>query len=171
MKFLIRNSLRILPVVIVLTFLFTFGACENNNQEEEPPVFEAHYTFSDTLILAYVNKYRDSISAQRLLQNDILWVVANEHTQNMLSGKVSIGHDGFDSRATYIQKWMEPQGWGHVGENVAYLKIKDLNKVVGYWLTSATHKANLDGSFEYAGVSCLYDSLNEYCFITLILYE
>lgn len=171
MKSLIRNSLRCLPAAIVVTFLISLGACENNNQVEEPPVFDAHYTFSDTLILAYVNKYRDSISAQRLLQNDILWVVANEHSKNMLSGKVSIGHDGFDSRASYIQKWMKPQGWGHVGENVAYMKMKDLNKVVGYWLTSATHKANLEGSFEYAGVCCLPDSLNEYCFITLILYE
>lgn len=167
-----RRVISLFIAFLILPSFFFFEGCEDNETpKEEPPVFEAHFTFYDTLALAYVNKYRDSIGAQRLLQHEALWVVANEHSVDMKNGKVTIGHDGFDERVTYLQKWMTPTGFGHVGENVAYIKISNINKLVSYWLSSSTHKANLDGSYEYAGLSCVPDSLNDYCFITMMLYE
>ena len=139
--------------------------------KEEPPVFEAHYTHFDSVAIEYVNEYRDSIDKVRFIQHETLWVVANEHSTDMQSGKVGIGHDGFDARAEYLQKWMVPQGWGHVGENVAYIKLSTMDKLISYWLSSPTHKANLEGDFIYADLSCVPDSINEYCYITLMLYE
>lgn len=171
MKYIPKRLIHALIAVIILFYVPAYYACENDDPEEKPPVFEAHFTYNDSLILSYVNEYRSTLEKEQLVQNDVLWVVANEHSMNMLNGKVSVGHDGFDSRAEYVQKWMEPKGWGHVGENVAYLKIDELSNLVSYWLSSETHKANLDGNYSYASASCISDSLNKYCYVTLIFYE
>lgn len=171
MKFIPKRLIHAMVAVVMLFYMPTFYACNNDDPEDEPPVFEAHYTHNDSLILSYVNNYRSANGEKLLIQNDVLWVVANEHSKDMLSGTVSIGHDGFDSRVEYVQKWMKPKGWGHVGENVAYLKIDDLSNLVGYWLSSATHKANLEDNYSYASASCIPDSLNDYCYVTLIFYE
>ena len=61
-----------------------------------------------------VNKFRKQNGKPPLTWDDSLFKIATGHSNNMASGKVPFGHQGFDKRAASI-----PFKHGLVSENVA----------------------------------------------------
>lgn len=167
--------LHFLGIIAALLFLFSIvfvSACKDKNSESDASTqFVAHYTPLDSLAWVYVNEYRDSVGLGALARNDALWVEAHIHSTDMKNGRVPLGHDGFYERAEYLKPWLADLGTGHFGENVAYLQIVNLEKLTDYWRTSPGHKQNLEGSYHYVGISCVPDSNNVYCYVTMMLYE
>src|ERR1700722_14126622 len=70
----------------------------------------------ETEILQFVNDDRKQHDLSPLQLNESESSLALKHSQDMASGRVKFGHDGFNSRAKAIQKSL---GATEVGENVA----------------------------------------------------
>jgi uncharacterized protein YkwD len=106
-------------------------------------------------IINGVNEYRKS---RGLPPMHLLAIAASEaarHSSNMASKKVAFGHAGFNQRAIAIAN--ELHGTASTGENIAFGKMT-AKQVIDAWLKSATHKANIEGPFNYTGVGVAKDS-------------
>ena len=67
-------------------------------------------------VLKYTNEYRRSKGLKELIMKDDLNSLARKHSEDMASGRLSLGHSGYDQRAAKVKKiydtWM-------MAENVA----------------------------------------------------
>lgn len=89
--------------------------------------------------LAYSKKVFAAVNAQRtvnLIWDDKVYEQCRIHSENMASGKVAFGHDGFETRIKNL-------GGNGGAENVAYNYSDDPNYVVNQWMNSSGHKANI----------------------------
>ena len=102
----------------------------------------------ETQIFQYVNEDRKIHNLSPLSLNEMESSLALKHSQNMASGKVQFGHDGFNSRAKTIQKSL---GSVEVGENVASGQ-ETAREIVDGWLNSPGHKKNIEGNFTLTGI-------------------
>lgn len=107
----------------------------------------------ETEILQYVNDDRKQHDLSPLQLNVMESSLALKHSQDMASGKVKFGHDGFNSRAKSIQKSV---GAVEVGENVASGPM-NAREVVDGWLNSPGHKKNIEGNFILTGIGYARD--------------
>jgi uncharacterized protein YkwD len=107
----------------------------------------------ETEILQFVNDDRKQHDLQPLKLNESESSLALKHSQDMASGKVKFGHDGFNSRARAIQKSL---GATEVGENVASGPMT-AREVVDGWLNSPGHKKNIEGDFILTGIGYARD--------------
>ncbi len=107
----------------------------------------------ETEILQFVNDDRKQHDLPSLQLNVMESSLALKHSQDMASGKVKFGHDGFNSRAKSIQKSV---GAIEVGENVASGPMT-AREVVDGWLNSPGHKKNIEGDFILTGIGYARD--------------
>jgi uncharacterized protein YkwD len=107
----------------------------------------------ETEILQYVNEDRRDHGLEPLQINALESSLALKHSQDMASGKVNFGHDGFNSRAKTIQKSL---GSNEIGENVASGPMT-AREVVDGWLKSPGHKKNIEGNFTLTGIGYARD--------------
>jgi uncharacterized protein YkwD len=107
----------------------------------------------ETEILRFVNDDRKQHDLPPLQLNVMESSLALKHSQDMASGKVKFGHDGFNSRAKSIQKSV---GAVEVGENVASGPMS-AREVVDGWLNSPGHKKNIEGNFILTGIGYASD--------------
>jgi uncharacterized protein YkwD len=113
------------------------------------PVAESRYPDNmETSILQYVNEDRQLHGLTPLQMNALESSLASKHSQDMASGRVGFGHEGFNSRARTIQKSL---GGIAFGENVAY-GLMTAREVVNGWLNSPAHKKNIEGNFIFTGI-------------------
>jgi uncharacterized protein YkwD len=112
-------------------------------------------TAYDNEILALVNDHRRSIGKPALTMNQTIWEQANRHSQNMASGTVPFGHDGFDARISAIRVALG--SGGSAAENVA-MGYGSAAAVVSGWLGSPGHRANIEGNSTRTGVSAVRSS-------------
>ncbi len=87
----------------------------------------------------YERKIFDAVNARRgtnLIWDDKVYEQCRIHSENMASGKVAFGHDGFETRIKNL-------GGNGGAENVAYNYSDDPNYVVNQWMNSSGHKANI----------------------------
>ena len=112
-------------------------------------------TAYDDEILQLVNDHRRSIGKPALAKSQVIWEQANTHSQNMASGKVPFGHDGFDARIAAIRAALGSSG--SAAENVA-MGFSSVAAVVSGWLGSAGHRANIEGSSTRTGISAVKSS-------------
>jgi uncharacterized protein YkwD len=99
-------------------------------------------------ILKYVNEDRRQHDLPALQWNSMESSLAEKHSQDMASGKVKFGHEGFNNRARAIQKSL---GSTEIGENVASGPMT-AREVVDGWLKSPGHKKNIEGNFVLTGI-------------------
>ncbi len=103
----------------------------------------------DRQILTLVNEHRSKIGLKPLIFNNAINKEALGHSQNMASGSVAFGHDGFEQRAERLRKAI-PNANG-TGENVAY-GSRTAEDVVKMWLNSPGHRKNIEGKFNLTGI-------------------
>jgi uncharacterized protein YkwD len=115
-----------------------------------PPPSSA--TAYDEEILALVNDHRRSIGKAALVMNQTIWTQANGHSRNMATGAVAFGHAGFESRVATIRALLG--SGGSASENVA-MGYSSASAVVGGWLGSSGHRANIEGNATRTGISAV----------------
>ena len=117
-----------------------------------PPPPPPSPTAYDDEILQLINAHRASIGKPALQKSQAIWEQANAHSRNMASGAVPFGHDGFDARIAAIRSALGPGG--SAAENVA-TGYRSAAAVVSGWLSSAGHRANIEGNATRTGVSAV----------------
>ena len=99
-------------------------------------------------VLKYTNEYRRSKGLKELIMKDDLNSLARKHSEDMASGRLSLGHSGYDQRAAKVKKiygtWM-------VAENVAS-GARDAKDVFSIWKKSSGHRKNMLGNYKYIGI-------------------
>jgi len=151
MKTNLRN--RILPVAFVLALAFSSVSCSSDSEEIAEPttaVLIQNYDYSDNeLELAdLINEHRVSLGLNPLQTINHISYKSEEHNEYMIENNV-VNHDLFHQRSQNI---MEVLGAYKVNENVAYNYLSSTS-VLGAWLRSPGHKANIEGDFTHFGIS------------------
>jgi uncharacterized protein YkwD len=104
-----------------------------------------------------VNQYRKESGLPPLTWSDAIAAEARLHSEDMATGKVDFGHEGFQDRIDHLKSAMTGI-WG-AGENVLY--TGDLNHVaqtaVTLWLHSPHHLKNIRGDYNYSGLGVWQD--------------
>lgn len=104
-------------------------------------------------ILHFINEYRSTKGLVPLLMNAEIQAVALVHNQNMASGAIEFGHDGFKKRAAHLMSALHGIS---AAENVAYGQTTP-SQVVQSWLDSDGHRKNIEGDFTHTGISLVQD--------------
>jgi uncharacterized protein YkwD len=110
-----------------------------------------------------INAYRASRSLPALAMNATISQVARIHSQNMATGSVPFGHQGFDARVQTVSRTFT---FTSVGENVSYNQgySDPVAVAVNGWLNSPGHLNNIVGSFNLTGIGVARNSKGEYFF-------
>jgi uncharacterized protein YkwD len=110
-----------------------------------------------------INAYRASRSLPALALNATISNVARSHSQNMASGSMPFGHQGFDARVQTLSGTFTLRS---AGENVAYNQgySDPAAAAVNGWLTSPGHLNNIVGSYNLTGIGVARKSNGEYFF-------
>jgi uncharacterized protein YkwD len=119
---------------------------------QPPPPPPPTATAYDDEILQLINDHRMSIGKPALQKSQVIWEQANAHSRNMASGSVPFGHDGFEARIAAIRASLGPGG--SAAENVA-MGYRTAAAVVSGWLSSAGHRANIEGNATRTGISAV----------------
>lgn len=101
-------------------------------------------------VLDLVNTHRRKLGLQALQPDSNLTMLARQHSQNMASGRVSFGHDGFSARSKTYGKTVGVFVGG-MAENVAY-NSENAGAVMENWLKSAGHRTNIEGDYKFIGI-------------------
>lgn len=89
-----------------------------------------------------VNDHRASLGRSELSWSNTIADIARVHSENMASGTVEPGHDGFSERADELRLSFS---FFSVSENVAWTNHADpAQSGFNWWLTSEGHKSNLE---------------------------
>ncbi len=112
---------------------------------------------------AQINQYRASKGLAALTLNERISQQARTHSQNMASGAVTFGHDGFTERVQAIAKIIPYKG---AAENVAYNKgyADPAKQAVQGWLKSPGHRQNIEGNYNQTGIGVAKNAKGEYYF-------
>lgn len=117
-------------------------------------------------VFQQINSYRATQNLPALLRNSAINTQARTHSQNMASGKVQFGHDGFvqrvqATRLLYIS----------AAENVAYNRgYQDPAKqAVEGWLKSPGHLNNIKGQYNLTGIGVASNSKGEIYFTQIFI--
>jgi len=149
----VRASAAVALVLALALLAASCGSLTKNTAEPSVTPAEASTASAyDDAILALVNAHRQSIGRVPLAKSQPIWMQANQHSRNMAAGAVAFGHDGFDARSSAIFAALGSAGT--VSENVATGQTSAESVVAG-WLTSPTHKANIESSATRTGVSAV----------------
>jgi len=117
----------------------------------------AYRTQLEKETFSLINDYRKANDLPGLKWSGDIAEVARAHSQDMATGEVDFGHEGFGKRVEILKTKMI--GVNGAGENV--FKTDDPNQVaqsaVTIWLHSPHHLANIRGDFNYTGVGVWKD--------------
>lgn len=148
-----------LPLIFLIITLVS--GCRKEN---ETPVFSSAL---EEQVLEQVNLHRSQVGLAQLSLHPSLSRLARNHSGNMALQKVPFGHDGFSSRADWINNNL---GSGSIGENVAMSSDDAVYTVQSLWLTSPGHKANIEGNYTSTGIG-VAKGTNGYWYYTQIFYK
>ena len=113
-----------------------------------------------------INQYRASQNLPALTRNSTIDNQARIHSQNMASGRVAFGHNGFSGRvaATGI-------AYSRVAENVAYNQGHQdpADRAVQGWLNSSGHRANIRGNYNQTGIGVARNNRGQIYFTQIFL--
>lgn len=115
-----------------------------------------------------INSYRASQRLPPLELDDDLSEIAREHSARMASGRVPLGHDGFEERARRIR---EEMAYRRIAENVGYNRgfIDPAADAVERWLRSGAHRSNVEGDYEQTGIGAAANGRGEYYFTQIFV--
>lgn len=104
-------------------------------------------------VLTYTNEFRKSKGLNNLSANEALNRIAQQHSEDMASGKVRFGHDGFSKRNAAAQQQLSIQ---YFAENVAF-GVSTGEAVVNLWKNSEGHRKNMLGKYSKIGIGVAKD--------------
>jgi uncharacterized protein YkwD len=105
-------------------------------------------------VFTETNQFRKSEGLAKLVIRKDLNVLAQKHSEDMASGRVGFGHDGFEERNAVAQK--EIKGMHSFAENVAYGATSG-KEVITMWESSPGHRRNMLGQYQYTGIGVAKD--------------
>ena len=135
--------------------LLFFSNCGTKPPSKSSTEKTADFSRLEEDILTKINRHRSSKGLSPLKMNSDITTEAEEHSQQMASGKTSFGHSGFDARIKRISNVLGPARKS--AENVA-LGSNSADEVVGGWLNSPGHKQNIEGDFTLTGIGVARNS-------------
>jgi len=136
----VLNKQFFLPVYIILGLIILSFTNKSSGLDQD--------------VFRYTNQFRKSKGLSALAMRDDLNEVARKHSENMASGKVAFGHDGFQQRQAKVRQIIKP--WHSMAENVAY-GVSTGKDVVSIWKKSSGHRANMLGNYTYIGIGTASD--------------
>lgn len=101
-------------------------------------------------VLKYTNQYRKSKGMNALEMRDDLNAIARKHSEDMASGRTSLGHSGYNQRVAKVKRTVKPCD-GFVAENVAY-GASNGKEAFDIWKKSSGHRKNMLGDYKYIGI-------------------
>ncbi len=117
---------------------------------------------------ALVNQEREAEGLPGLAWEAAIADEARGHSQDMASGSVEFGHDGFDAR---VARLAESLPWSAAGENVAYNQgyPDPPAQAVEGWMDSTGHRENILGDFHRTGIGVAGSEATGYHFTQIFL--
>jgi uncharacterized protein YkwD len=102
-------------------------------------------------VFRLINEHRISQGLAECKWNEILAWEACRHSQNMATGELAIGHEGYEIRKKAICLQIPFSGYSEI---VAFVSnaFSPAERVVEYWLGSDDHKRAIEGKFDLSGV-------------------
>lgn len=113
-------------------------------------------------IFELTNLHRRSIGKEELSRSYKADKIAEEHTYYMIQEQ-QISHDNFSKRSQNLREQVNAKT---VGENVAF-GYRNGKTVMGGWLNSSGHKANIEGDFTHIGIAAIKDENDNYYYTQL----
>ncbi len=117
-------------------------------------------------VLKQTNDFRKSQGLSPLIMNPELNKIAQQHSEDMASGRVAFGHHGFGDRQTKASE--DIQGMHAFAENVAY-GVNAAKDVVTLWENSPGHRRNMLGNYTYIGIGIAKDSKGQFYYTEIFV--
>ncbi len=127
-----------MKIWMILTFLACLGAC-GKTSDEGPRVSTRPQSLKDQEYLRLMNEHRSRLGLVPLAYSTVIEDVALEHSENMSTGVVVFGHEGFSARC---QRLGDEFGSRSCGEIVAAGQ-QSAARVLEAWLSSPPHRASI----------------------------
>jgi len=105
-------------------------------------------------ILKEINHFRMTHFLMPLKFDEHLNKIAMQHSQNMATHRIPVGHLGFENRFKNIRQQLE--NVGQAAENVAS-GFKNVDVVIDGWIHSPGHRQNILGHYNLTGIAIAYD--------------
>lgn len=105
-------------------------------------------------VFTETNQFRKSQGLVLLIMQEDLNLIAQKHSEDMASGRVAFGHDGFDHR--YVLAGNKITDMHGFAENVALGPVTG-KEVVTMWKNSSGHRANMMGQYRFIGIGIAKD--------------
>jgi uncharacterized protein YkwD len=153
-------------VVIITTISFFYLGCGTKSTTSSGTLETSSLTKFEEDILYHVNRHRRSKGLSTLEVNNVISVEARKHSQQMATGRVSLGHSGFSARVQKISSQLGPVNKS--AENVA-AGSRTAEEAVTNWLNSPGHRQNIEGSFTLTGIGVARNSKGVVYFTQLFI--
>ena len=115
-----------------------------------------------------VNRYRAQRGLPALALDPRIGEQARDHSVAMATGRMPLGHEGFQDRIGALARVMAVQRSAeNVGVNQGY--TDPARQVVEGWLGSSTHRANIEGPYESTGVGVARTAAGEVYFTQIFI--
>ncbi len=108
------------------------------------------YASEELEIINLINRHRSSIGKKALKIDSYLSRIAYRHSKNMAYKRIQFGH--FEMRKRLKKIINRYEHFNSYAENVA-TKQKTPREVVESWLNSPTHRENIEGNYNFCGIS------------------
>ncbi len=105
-----------------------------------------------------VNEHRRSLGLAPLAYDARIAAVARRHSENMATGRIPPGHEGFEKREREISRKIPLRG---IAENIGLNNFplsRTVQAVVSGWLGSRGHRENIEGRYDVTGVGVARDA-------------
>ena len=116
-------------------------------------------------ILQGINQHRAGLNLAPLSFHDPIQEMSWQHSNNMATGAVAFGHEGFAERANKLIQILDGTA---ASENVA-LGQRTTEEVVKSWLDSAGHRKNIEGDYNLTGISVVKNEQGENVFTQIFI--
>lgn len=139
-----------LLVIAGLGTISLFGGCTQKIGRTAGPLATAP-SGVEREIWERINQHRRTIQMPVLEYSMAMAQQAQAHSEQMGSGAVPFGHQGFDERAEAIAETVQFNG---ISENVAWCSDTKAiaDTAVKLWLASPSHRKNIEGDFTLTGI-------------------
>lgn len=142
-------DLLFLLVIAGLGAVSLFGGCAKKVGGMTGPLATAPSVERE--IWERINQHRRTLRLPALEYSMAMAEQAQTHAEQMGSGEVPFGHQGFDERAEAIAETVQFNG---ISENVAWCSdTKSIaDTAVKLWLASPSHRRNIEGDYTLTGI-------------------
>ena len=140
-------------LLVALSVLF--ASCDTSNSSTTPKMENLSFSLE---VFEEINTYRVSQSLAPLSWDSTIAQVAFTHSENMATGTVPFGHEGFNDRYAELTALI---GITAIAENVA-LGQQTAKQVVEGWINSDGHRKNIEGNYTKSGIGIVYKGSSPY---------